>query len=44
MIQDLGNILAWALCGGILLAVVGIWLYIYARLLWFAITKGPRSR
>lgn len=44
MIMDVANVLAWALCGGILLAVVGIWLFMYARLLWFAITKGPRSR
>lgn len=44
MIDDLGNVLTWALCGGILVAVVLVWLFVYVRLLWFAIRDWRGSR
>jgi hypothetical protein len=39
MIKDIGNVLTWALCGGILVGVVLVWLYVFFRLLWVSIRK-----
>jgi hypothetical protein len=39
MIEDIANILTWAVCGGILAAIVLIWLYVYFRIIWYAIKR-----
>lgn len=30
MIEDIANVLTWALCGGILVAIVLVWIYAFA--------------
>lgn len=42
--DTVGNILAWALCGGILVAVILVWLYVFIRLLWGSIRKRQADR
>jgi len=37
--ETVSAVLTWALCGGILAAVVGLWLYVFARVLWMTIKK-----
>ena len=37
--ETIGTALTWAVCGGILIAVVGLWLYVFARVLWMTIKK-----
>jgi hypothetical protein len=39
VIEDISNVLAWALCGGILLTVVLIWVYVYVRIAWYSIKR-----
>jgi hypothetical protein len=39
MLEDVGNVLTWALCGGVLIAVILVWLYVFARLAWGSIRK-----
>jgi hypothetical protein len=43
MIEDIGNVLTWALCGGILMAVILVWLYVFVRLAWVSIRKRRAS-
>jgi hypothetical protein len=44
MIDTLGNVLTWALCGGILVATLLIWLYVFVQLLWSAIRGRQEGR
>jgi len=39
MIEDISQVLTWALCGGILLAVVLVWFYVFLRLVWYSIQR-----
>jgi len=39
MLEDIGNVLTWALCGGVLVAVILVWLYVFVRLAWSSIKK-----
>lgn len=43
MLTDIGNVLTWALCGGILVAVILIWLYVFVRLAWVSISRRRAS-
>lgn len=44
MIEDIGNVLTWALCGGILGAVILVWFYVFVRLAWFSIRRRRASK
>jgi hypothetical protein len=39
MIEDIAQVAAWALCGGILVTVILVWLFIYLHLFLMSIKK-----
>jgi hypothetical protein len=39
MVEDVANVLTWAVCGGILGAVVLVWLFTISHSVWMSLRK-----
>jgi hypothetical protein len=44
MFEDIASVLTWALCGGILVSVILVWLFVFLHLLWISVRKPQRGQ